>query len=251
MIRAAGVALFAAGVLLVVAAAVISPSPTSSYELGEKVRAAGAVDASRVRVSAYGGSVHSYDAANDTTYLYTSVCSHSMCGPLVPVEGDHRGGGIRRPLLLRPLADELSLVPVPTPRDANETHFAFVTERSDEGLAFSAPFEPASPWPPFYARIGGIAIAAAGLGLAARRVWWATLPAAGALAGPVVASSTSWIVLVQLVGAPVGFIALVTALAQWGIQRRGWIAAAIALTAVVALASGFVALGYFPGDGGD
>lgn len=248
--RRVGVALVAAGAALWIVATLASPSPTSSYQLGEDVRAAGTMDAARVRISAHAGSVHSYDAANDTTYLWTSVCSHAMCGPLVPVKGDLRGRGLDGPVLLAPVDATLALVPHALPRLENETTFAFVTERS-EGPAFSSVFETASPWPPFLARIGAFGLAAAGLGIALRQRWQAALPALGIVAALMVARQTHFIILVQIVGAPLGFVSLVTALAQWAIQRRGWIAAGIALGAVVALASSFVALGYFPGDGGD
>lgn len=223
----------------------MSPFPQTPYGLAEDVAAAGTLDVSRVRVATGDGEVHSYDAANDTTYLFITYCSHEVCGPVAAVKGDLRAsGGLPRGALLDPIEDRLSLVPAPPldetiPRDALGVR--------DASQAYTSLFEVRSAWPAFLPRLFAVGLVGAGLGLSARPRTLSTLPGAlGALVGLAVARAPMAIIFAQIAVVPLVIAAAVTAIVAAARKRAGWGAAAVLLFAAVMLGASFLAFFHFP-----
>lgn len=249
--RRVGLALAAGGALLALAT-LLSPFPTSPYTLASEVKAAGTLDVSRVLMATGDGEIHSYDATNDTTFLFVAYCSHSVCGPIVAVKGDLRGaGGLPRGGLLDPVDDQLSLIPAPPademiPRDALGIR--------DASEAYSSRFVVRSPWPIFLPRLIAVGLVGAGFALLARPRPWSALPGGlGAFAGLAVARAPMAIIFSQLLVIPLVIAAAVTAVVAAARKRAGWGAAAVLWFAVVMLGASFLAFFHFPpaGSAGD
>lgn len=251
MLRAIGIGLLVAAPLLWLVTGVISPFPTSPSSLEARIERDGQVDAKDVRLAVWGGIPHSYDEANDTTLMYVAWCNHSLCGPLVRLPGDLRGGESTGPWMLVPRGERLSLTDA---GDFTEKNATFARAR-DEGPAIDAVFDVSSPVPPFVGRLAALVALGAGLALVARPTWASLAPAAaaGAFGSTPAALHASWVILVQLGGFLAVITGAVAAIAVILARRRvPWFPLGLALAGALSIAIGLTALTHFdPSGAGD
>ena len=245
--RRVGIALIVAGALLWLAM-LVAPFPKDAHSLFADVRASGSLPADRIVLAVADGAFHSYDEANDTTFVFVARCSHSLCGAVASLKGDYRSADLSGPILLDPVDDELSLVAAPPPDPAAASGaLNGIREGSGTEQAYSSYFEPRSAWPIFLPRLAALGLVAVGIGLAARPRWPSILPGAlAATVGIVVARQPMAIILAQIAVIPLALAMIVTAIVAAVRKRAGWGAAAILLFGAAMLAASFLAFFHFP-----
>lgn len=163
--RAAGLALLAAGALLLGGLLVFSPLPRDFHDLARDARE-GPVPARDARLAAFGGIPHSYDAARDRTLVLVAFCNHSPCGPGVWLEGDRRDGLPPGPWLLVPRGgDAVATEPAGPPQGSTSARPGGV----DAEDAFTATYDVRAPGPSLALWTAAFAPLLAGAGLAMPR----------------------------------------------------------------------------------
>lgn len=178
--RRAGIALLAAGALVLLATLAALPIPAdfeeTQYRLG-----AGPGDAAR-RYAARGPALVAYDAANDTTTALLA-CGHGRCPHAIVLEGDLRDAlQAPRLILARDGPGDLRAEPLAAPFEVRDPFHppGNVTTR------LSGTFRVVPAWPGIAGVDAGLGLLAAGAGLLLwRRPAWRA-PVVGAAAGLVV-----------------------------------------------------------------
>ena len=241
--------------------ALAEPRPIDAHELAARLGDPGcrgpgvgaSAPASRIRVATWAGHPVAYDAERDATLLASRYCNHALVPPGLWVEGDHMAGDLRGNVLLRPTAAVLLVEPAPPLERAPPGPPAGIAS------AVAPAFRVASPWPPFLAHAGLLALGLAALALTppgplAPRVASALAPVLAVAAATGLRGG--WWVVAALLSFALAPIALATvALAAYHLARRrppSPLVVALATATVAFLAATWHTAAYFPtGGAGD